>query len=67
MDWIRQEFFDRWFDKELNNCEIYFELFVILVINPFGNIDEVRDGGGFLFDRSFFIMIGNKVNVIADG
>lgn len=40
---------------------------MILIIEPFGKADKVRNSSWFLLDGSFFVMIGNEVKIISKG
>lgn len=37
---------------------------MILIVDPFGKIDEIRNGSWLLFNRCFFIMIIDKVQIV---
>ncbi len=40
---------------------------MVLVIDPFGYIYDVRYGGGLLLNTGFFIMVGDEIHIVANG
>lgn len=37
---------------------------MVLIIKPFGKIDEVRYSSWLLFNRCFFVMIVDKIEIV---
>lgn len=40
---------------------------MVLIIDPFSDIYDVRYGGWLLLNRGFFIMVSDEIQIVADG
>lgn len=67
MNGIGKELFDWRIDKELNKILNYCYFFMVLIMDPLRCIDQIRNSGRLLFNRRFFVVIGDKINVVAKG
>ena len=45
---------------------LYFEFFMILIMKPLGNSNEIGYSGGLLFYGCFFIMMGDEINIVTE-
>ncbi len=67
MNGIRQELLNRRLDEKLfNKTTKYFKFFVILIMNPFSQTNDIGYGRGLIFHGGFLIMIRHEINIIAD-
>jgi hypothetical protein len=43
----------------------YFKFLMVLIVNPLGEINEIRDSSRLLLDGCFFVMVIDKVEIVS--